>query len=228
MRIGIAIPTFSRDLQNGCLQRCLDSIQSQTKLPDIVTISASNCTESDVSAVLRESYSFPIRLQTSQQFQSSATNRNIAIDLLTECDLDIVSFFDSDDEMFSCRLEYIERAFQDSGCGYALHNYIDLLAPSIELPHLTIREYKIYPSAFLPDNRPYCGIYVRPELTIVNPYAAQGHVSVRKSLLSEYRFRENTNSIKWEDAEFVRRLTNSGIDGTYIYTPLAIYHHYPK
>lgn len=228
MHIGVVIPTFIRDIHNGCLQRCLDSIERQTKHPDIVAISASSCTESDVRAVFRASYSFPIRLQVSEKSQSAATNRNIGIQLLADCTLDVVSFFDSDDEMFPFRLEYIERAFQESNSDYTLHNYIDLTSPPTEHIQPLSDEYQVYQDAFLPDNRPYCGIYIRPELAIIRPYAHQAHVSVKKELLTEYAFKENTNSIAWEDSQFVRSLAHRGLKGSYIYTTLSIYHRYPK
>ena len=104
LKIAVIIPTFKNHLPY--LMRCLNSIQNQTRLPDIVCFSASSCVTEDLPNLIE--YKFPIRFTCSENKQNAAFNRNKASELLKEIDeINIISFFDSDDEMLPNRLEFI-------------------------------------------------------------------------------------------------------------------------
>ena len=66
MKIGVAIPTYKKDII--FLDRCLRSIENQTKLPDIVVISASSCKMEDVKIA---TYSFPFKIICEENQQNA-------------------------------------------------------------------------------------------------------------------------------------------------------------
>jgi glycosyltransferase involved in cell wall biosynthesis len=230
MRIVVAIPTFIRDIENRTLRRCLDSIQAQTRKPDLVAISASSCSLQQIAAILppADTYSFPIRFQITERRQTAATNRNVLIELLKDFaeTTDIVSFFDSDDVMSPLRLEYIERAFQTTSCGYVLHDYLQLRSPPSTQVECPTHEFIVHPNAFRPDGRPYCSVSVDPALNVPTVLFGPGHVSVRADILRAHRYKESTGGILWEDSEFVRDIAYAGHQGSYLHMPLAVYHNY--
>ena len=228
MRIAVAIPTFIRDLQTGNLRRCLDSIEAQTRKPDMVVLSASSCTLHQLIEAIPSPYSFPLRVQLTDRKQSAAANRNVAISLLCDdlADTDIVSFFDSDDVMSPLRLEHIEHAFQDASCSYVLHNFIQLRSPPSSHPECPRGDFNVVTNAFKPDGRPYCSVFVDPALGISGTQFGPGHGSVRAEVLNHHRYKETTGSILWEDSIFIRDLAYAGYSGSYIHMPLAVYHNY--
>lgn len=230
MRIAVAIPTFNRDIDNRVLRRCLDSIQAQTRKPDLVAISASSCSLQQIAAILPEAgtYTFPIRFQITERRQTAATNRNVLIELLKDFTetTDVVSFFDSDDVMSPLRLEYVERAFQTTACGYVLHDYLKLRTPPSAQVECPVHEFVVFSRAFRPDGRPYCSVSVDPALNVPEVLFGPGHVSVRGDALKTHRYKESVGSILWEDSEFVRDLAYAGYEGSYLHMPLAVYHQY--
>jgi len=149
LRIGVIIPTYKGHLH--LLKRCLDCIQAQTRKPDIVAISVSSVQLADVKQIELSfnTYTFPIRLIFTDKIQYAAANRNRTIELIID-EVDIIVCQDSDDEMYPYRLEYTERAFQETNCDFVGSSYTVLLSEFASVaPSLT--DYKAYPEALIAD-----------------------------------------------------------------------------
>ena len=112
MRIGVCIPCHKPYIQY--IQKCLESIEHQTRKPDVVSISFS---EVDEPPIL-QSFSFPIEISITTEKQCQARNRNIAA---SKIEVDILTFFDADDIMHPNRLASIELAFEQDIDGF-LHD----------------------------------------------------------------------------------------------------------
>jgi glycosyltransferase involved in cell wall biosynthesis len=115
MKIGVAIPCFDKHLPYLFL--LLDSIETQTLMPDKVCVS---CSSTDVFPPSRK-YSFPLEIVLTKEKHNAAQNRNIAMDRLRE--MDYISFMDADDIMHPQRIEVLRNVFEDHNCQMILHNY---------------------------------------------------------------------------------------------------------
>ena len=121
MYIGIAICCYKGHIV--ALQRLLDSIQQQTRLPDRVVVSCSSSTDTDISFAL-DAYSFPLHIITHTEYKNAAQNRNIAALHLLKHGIDVLSFFDADDVMHPQRVEIIHDCFSKYDIKLLLHNLI--------------------------------------------------------------------------------------------------------
>ena len=212
MRLAICIPTYDRHI--AFLERVLDSIEAQTRLPDVVAISASSMT----NELILKPRSFPIRLITTEEKQSGGGNRNRAAELIIkEQEADILVFFDSDDEMVPEYCEFVERAFNETGADFVLHSFLELKvcpekSPTVECAYSVIEE------PFLIDWRLYAGLYLKPSLSQVPIH--HGHLSVKTSIFAkEIYFLDMFvpgHTYQWEDTEYNRRILNMGYKGVFI------------
>ncbi len=114
MRIGVAIPCYIGHIEH--LQKLLDSIAKQTRLPDKVVVSCSSTAEIPHDF---HKYDFDLQIICDPSVKNPSQNRNIAARNL---DTDIITFFDADDIMHPQRLEFIEQAFMGNA-DIVLHNY---------------------------------------------------------------------------------------------------------
>ena len=222
LKIAVAIPTHKPHLK--FLERCLDSIEKQTRKPDIVSISASSCQEKDLELEITK-YTFPIKIHFSELSQNAAQNRNIAANLLkdTEYQPDIISFFDCDDEMIPTRLEFIERAFQETKSALIVHNYVWMRTPdSSSTPNYT--DYVVFQNAVIP-NPTHCGVYTQ---TPYNAPLHHGHVSTLYHIWETYPFNETQQCLWMEDSVFCKTIASRFKECSYIQTQLCIYHDYKK
>jgi len=121
MRFVVIIPTYKGHLLY--IPRVLDSIQAQTRLPEVVIVCASSCPSEWKDTIDSTKYSFELQIYTTEEKQNAAQNRNRGIDALDSFDNTIVSFFDSDDVMHPRRLECIEHAFQEEPTDVVLHGH---------------------------------------------------------------------------------------------------------
>lgn len=223
LKIAVVIPTFKNHLPY--LRRCLNSIQNQSRLPDLVCISASSCVIDHLPNIPQ--YTFPIRYTCSENKQNAAFNRNKAAELLHEFDeIDIISFFDSDDEMLPNRLEFIEKSFVESNAHLVVHNYIPIYNKS-NVPNQKIFNYASYTDACFPD-RSGIKIEIKPEIPSRSKSFALGHCSVKYNLWKEYPFNSSPEYLYKEDASFCRIIIEKGFKGSYIDCELSIYHNYDK
>lgn len=216
LRIGVAIPTYKKDLI--WLKRCLNSIEKQILKPDIVSISASSCIISDIPKL---DYSFPLKIITTEKQQNAATNRNIAASYLK--DVDIISFFDSDDEMLPEKLLFIERSFNETNNDFVLHNFIGLKRYN---EHININNtgYKSYTNVIV-DNIGDHGVK-KPDSIIGHMH--RGHMSVSMNVWNHEKYQESNQYLYWEDSEYAKRLVNKNYKGNYIQNELSIYHDYKE
>jgi glycosyltransferase involved in cell wall biosynthesis len=105
LQIGIAIPCFKGHITH--LKRLFDSIEAQTRKPDMVIVSCSSSKYEDIP-YKQQDYTFPFKIITIEEKKSCAQNRNIAGKIINT---DIICFFDADDAMHPKRLEFIEQIF---------------------------------------------------------------------------------------------------------------------
>lgn len=96
------------------LKELCRNISEQTRLPDLVIIRASSCdseaAKNLLGLVLAEPWPFPLQILDTPAQQYQARNRNEGAAAVPP-DIDIISFFDSDDLMHPRRLEILERLF---------------------------------------------------------------------------------------------------------------------
>lgn len=103
--IGVAIPCYEGHLQ--ALGRLLESIEGQSRKPDMVIVSCSSATSS-TNPYSSHSYSFPLRILFHSDKKNAAQNRNIAA---SQLNTDIITFMDADDTMHPQRIAVIETCF---------------------------------------------------------------------------------------------------------------------
>ena len=206
MNIGIAIPCYIKHIPK--LLILLDSIEEQTRKPNIVSISCSS-THYHQFPILK-TYSFLISVKLHLDKKSPAENRNIAADNL---DTDIISFFDADDIMHPRRIELLEYAFLEP-CDIALHSFISEAQFDKNFPIDTINIQR--------NQLRQCqsGCIVLDYIARI----AHGHVTVRKSIFNKVRFPEEACYHFKEDCIFCHRVFNiSDIKTAYLNHPLSIY-----
>jgi glycosyltransferase involved in cell wall biosynthesis len=109
MKLALVVPTYKYHIP--ILETMLDSVVAQTCLPDLVLIQASSC-DAECSAILAglraATWPFPLVILETERIQHIAENKNVAIAALPS-DIDIVSFFDSDDLLHPRRIEYVKQ-----------------------------------------------------------------------------------------------------------------------
>jgi len=113
MRLAVVIPSYHRHIP--FLPRLLESINKQTRLPDLVVVRISSCGLEEIPLLqkLREiDLSFLLVIHETEKLQMAAQNRNEGVELVPP-GFDIISFFDSDDIMHPRRIELLERCFQE-------------------------------------------------------------------------------------------------------------------
>lgn len=115
MKLGVAIPCYHGHIQH--LHNLLDSIDSQTVLPDKVVVSSSSTEKIEIT----RKYKFPIFIIITPDKKSAAQNRNIAIANLM--DMDYVTFIDADDIMHPQRIEILLTVISQYDSDIILHNY---------------------------------------------------------------------------------------------------------
>jgi len=186
--IGIAIPCYNGHIQK--LIECLDSINAQTRKPDVVSISCSS-TKPDEFPLLRN-YGFAIIVSTCTERKNAAENRNIAARRLTT---DYISFFDADDNMHPQRIEGIMVAFSEP-CDIVLHSFYmdeEVLLPYKRIESFTIRRNMLRqaPSGCLIiyDNASihHSQVSVRREIYEYSPFAEEKEYEVREDCVFCYR-----------------------------------------
>ena len=105
MRIGVCIPVVAKHL--SLLATCLESLERQTRKPDVVSIRVS---EASALPALPPC-SFPVVLQHTPGPSCAGANRNGAAYVIQDR-VDLLSFIDADDFMHPRCLEQVERHFQ--------------------------------------------------------------------------------------------------------------------
>jgi len=228
MSIAVIIPTYGRHLPY--IPRLLQSIQNQTRLPELVVICASSCPSEWKSSIDKTKYTFPIEIHTTEVLQSAGQNRNKGITFV-DTSYTIVSFVDSDDIMHPKRIEYIERCFQEKNVetDVILHS---ALRTDISLPYESIEWDYTFPLTIHRDSTEFShGYHVTPYLKApIELYHAgctkdifivNGSPSVRRECLTNVQFDEAFTAC--EDTIFIADLFKYGYKIAYIENKLLSY-----
>jgi hypothetical protein len=219
MRLGVIIPTWKGHLP--FLKRALDSLENQTRKPDLVAISISNTQFQDIEL---GAYSFPIRLSITEKRQVTGTNRNCAIRLLSE-DVDLIVAQDGDDESYPDRLAFLERAFQETNCDFLASSFVRLeSATSSKVP--TLVDYRVYPNSLIPDLGGGLGLIVNQPAEGTDIH--HGHLAFTPAVWKHHKYSEAEQDFAKEDSLYARLLAQNGYRGTYLSTQLVRYHLYTK
>jgi glycosyltransferase involved in cell wall biosynthesis len=210
MRVGVAIPCYKHHI--SILKRCLDSIEAQSRKPDMVVVSCSSCDPDDIPAY---SYSFFLRVLTYKECKNAAENRNLAAKALEGCD--ILSFFDCDDVMHPQRLQCIEEQFTHNPCDILLHNFWldgECLRP--------FEEFKSFQAEQNVLRKAPTGCAV-----VEGRYGLRIHhsqVSVSAFVFGRIQFKEDPGNERREDAIFCGDvLSMPQIQSVYVHNPLSKY-----
>lgn len=192
LTIGIVIPCYKPHI--NLLKKCLDSIETQTKKPDMVIVSCSSSEESDIP-YKSEDYSYPLKIYTHSGKRNTAQNKNFGSQFIGT---DIITYFDSDDVMHPQRIEIIYNAFiNNSNFQLILHNFrrdpTDLHFPYYDVNKIT---YEIDP--FYISNWGGVCLLENNSRNIHN-----GHISITKNVfLNEQQFNESSIALGREDTDF--------------------------
>lgn len=104
MRIGVCIPCHEKHIKY--IPQCLESIEHQTRKPDLVCIGISG----SITPLELPIYSFPVKIIYTANNQCASTNRNAAARI--SYNMEALTFFDADDMMHPRRIEVIEQHLQ--------------------------------------------------------------------------------------------------------------------
>jgi len=203
--IGIAIPCYNKHIPK--LLELLDSIDAQTRKPDLVSIS---CSSTDEFPELRK-YGFGVVVSTCKERRNAGQNRNIAARRLTT---DLISFFDADDHMHPQRIEGLLVAFNQQ-CDIALHSYSE--GEETKIPYKHIDTFSIIRNKLV--QAPSGCIYL-------DPYSRIHHsqVTVRREIFERSPFTgEKENDLK-DDCVFCYKIFSMpGVTSAYLPYPLSKY-----
>jgi len=204
--LGVAIPCYVKHIPK--LLELLDSIEQQTRKPDVVSIS---CSSTGDEFPLLRNYGFAIIVSTCKERRNAGQNRNIAARRL---DTDLISFFDADDHMHPQRIEALFAAFSEP-CDIALHGYLEN-EENLQ-PYPVIREVHIKRN-MLSQCDSGC---------IKLDYVSRIHhsqVTVRREIFEQSPFSEEKEHEVKEDCVFCYRVFGlPGIRSAYIDHPLSKY-----
>lgn len=207
--IGVAIPCYKP--HHHFLNRMIDSIVGQTRKPDQVVVS---CSSWDYDGTREfNAAGVPIKIVYARRRIVQAENRNIAASLLNT---DIISFIDADDSMHPKRLEYILHAFEEKRCDGIVHNYQRVNRGSTA-------PYEVE-DEFLCENEP---IRKNPDalgcLTRADGHIHHAHLSIRRDVLSRFRYPIEERYYRIEDAVYLTMLVDNGLTILYLHNKLSQY-----
>jgi len=202
--LGVAIPCYHGHI--NILKNLLDSIEKQTRKPDMVVVS---CSSSNDTPYTQDQYSFPLKIITNPNKMNTAQNRNIAASIL---DTDIISFIDADDQMHFQRLEIIEKVFEND-IVMLIHSFITGFdKPDIKYDNIVfdINKLGIDPCGWM-----ICHLD-NPQNNIHN-----GHVSIHKKIFNLIKYNESPEWCAKEDSLFNSEIIKMFPNNT-AYCPLEL------
>jgi len=211
--LGIAIPSHAAHLPQ--LYKLLQQISASTHLPQQVSVSISSVPE-DTQFQFFQTYPFEFIYSATADHLNASQNRNVAAAKLKT---DIISFIDSDDISHIKRNEYIMKVFQQ-GCKAVVHDYhMDRARDdNFWLSNIGDFHYKQdYIDLYNPSILPWPTNSQEHYITYHN-----AHVSIIRELFDTFKYDENWREVG-EDAEYNRRIFQSGIKLSYIANKLSMY-----
>jgi len=213
MKIGVAIPCYYGHIEN--LYFLLDSIQSQTVLPNKVIVSSSSTLFFENKKV----YSFQLEVIISEEKKNAAENRNIAASRLL--DMDYITFIDADDIMHPQRIEVLLEVIKNYNSDIILHNYFDESELSVnifdKIQNINVMTHTLIQS--------WSGC-----ITHINGYndtidrIHHSQVTVKKNIFEQIKFPEEIEFNRKEDCVFCHRVFSlPNIKNAYIQNKLTYY-----
>jgi len=221
MKIGVAIPAYFGHIES--LIYLLDSIQTQTIIPEKVVVSCSSTKETDFDFFSEKSkqYTFNLEIITSEEKKCAAKNRNIAAVKLS--DMDYITFIDADDIMHPQRIEILLKVFQDNESDIILHDFLDCetydndLFKKIEDGNIDVRINSL--------KQCYSGCITHKDFNyILINKIHHGHVSIKQYIFNIVQFPEEPVFYTKEDCIFCYRVFSlPNIKDSYIVNKLTYY-----
>jgi hypothetical protein len=209
MKIGVAIPCYKGHIEK--LFELLDSIQTQTRLPDKVVVS---CSSTD-HAINCKDYNFPLEIIITSEKKNAAQNRNIAISKLM--DMDYITFIDADDIMHIQRIEILLKVFQEYDSDIILHNFLINNNDLKKIENIQVR----------PNSLTQCETGCLRHTDFYNDLIYKIHHSqptLKKCILDKIKFPEETEFNRREDSVFCHRVFGlENIKNAYIINELSYY-----
>lgn len=205
--IGVAIPCYDGHIE--LLKVLLDSINEQTKMPNIVVVSCSSTKQ----LILDKSYNFDLKIITTEKLQNAAENRNIAS---TYINTDIITFIDADDSMHPQRTEIILNIFEQNNIDILYHNAF--LNNDIFKPYETIEDPDVVYDELIQGH----GCITHSNIN--RGLICHGPVTVLKSIYDQVKFSENYGHNLCDDCVFGYNVFNiPNIKTAYVSNPLIKY-----
>jgi hypothetical protein len=206
--LGVVIPCYNGHIQY--ITRCLQTMQDSTLHPDVVAISFSSTSSDNIPDL--SGFPFKIVTAITSDYKNAAQNRNIGASLVN---VDILTFFDADDEMHPQRLQIIHNFFRRYPNYDAFyHNYIYLKGSKETSPYTPLNidhDWNLLIHVDILQKDPNgIGLMVNPEYAKSHsPFdtAIQfGHVSVTNRLFIQYKFPEDKNLARQEDSVYAANI----------------------
>lgn len=215
--LGVAVCCYKGHIP--FLERLLDSIAVQTRLPDEVVISCSSSEPDDIPSHLML-YAFPVRILTCSEQKNCAENRNRAAAALST---DLVSFMDADDLLHPRRIELVWKAFLAyPGTQLVVHD--TRIIPVIDTPFEPVED----PVQMIP-NRLYRCPWGSTQLYDPLPgmLIANGHASATRDAWAAVRFHETEEYRSRDDTIFCTDMITRWPNQT-VYIHAVLSHYLPS
>lgn len=213
MKIGVAVPCYHGHVNN--LYNLLDSINSQTILPNKVVVSSSSTEKIDIT----KEYKFNLEIIIIKEKLNAAQNRNNAISKLL--DMDYITFMDADDIMHPQRIEILLNTINNYDSDIILHNFqTESLNDNNMFKH--IEDIKVRTNSLI---QSWSGC-----ITHTNGYSDSvdkihhSQATVKNWILHLIKFPEETEFNRKEDCVFCHRIFSlHNIKHAYIQNELSYY-----
>lgn len=181
MKLAVVIPTYKYHIP--LLKATLESIVAQTCFPDLVIVHASSCdTECrGILAGLRNAqWPFPLLILETEKAQHTAQNKNDGAAAVPE-EIDVISFFDSDDLMHPRRIEFVKQYISE-GYDVVYHGF------------MYSSEWNI-----MEEPKPILDCYIKQE-TVAAAFSGK-HFTIRRLIFLD----EEDNAITYSDGNVTLR-----------------------
>ena len=236
LRIAVILPTYAPHIKY--LRVTLQSLEAQTRQPDLVVIAASSIEpESEAASELQRlaalPFPFPLQILQTAAVQAAGKNRNDGAAAAVAAGADVMSFLDSDDLMAPRRLGLVERTFLRNGNAaaavvhdtFAAYTREGVEWPAVpEDPRVVLNgegvkhepAYSVLDRAVVHFQRPFIQSEEGEECSL-----ACGHISVRADVFSKVQF--HTKPTYCEDVQFLADLIYYGYPVAYLDAKLTLY-----
>lgn len=218
-KIAVCIPCHEPHIV--FLHDCIQSIEQQTRKPDMICISISSVSSDKIPTF---DTSIPIFMETTATQQCAGKNRNVASQMATDRGADILTYIDADDRMSPYRIACLETAFQTSPfVGLVLHNTqrINRNNPidiewKVPTGYVNTGPFKIHRDSV-------CGrVHYMGNPNSLYQLGHCGHITLRSNVWDQTKHVEGYGM--GEDSEYVWRCVTNGVRPGFIEDVLTAYY----